>query len=185
MEKDELIDQHRIEVGQGRSIALSDLTPDLSLFHHGRNETQRLFEAKIYPIGERGQDRTGDKCIPTYVAHQEPKVRSFAKERDSVIDEDVKPFERGEVGRGRGSYDGQELVASSRQRLAQEMLLVLEEDVDGRRRESSLIRDFAQGPIVYPPRTEYLLGCVENVDPVLLGLGLPMRASLSSAVGLR
>jgi hypothetical protein len=47
------------------------------------------------------------------------------------------------------------------------MLLVLEEDIDGRRRESGLIRDLAQGAIAYSTLTEYLLGGIEDVQPIL------------------
>jgi hypothetical protein len=37
---------------------------------------------------------------------------------------------------------------------------------------------------VHSPLTEYFLGRIENVDSVLAALGLPVRASLSPAVGL-
>jgi hypothetical protein len=63
-------------------------------------------------------------------------------------------------------------------------LLVFEEDVDGGRREPGLISDLSQRAVVYSPLTEYLLGRVEDVDSVLAALGLPVRASLSPAVGL-
>ena len=116
MKKDELIDQHGIEVCEGACIARPDLAPGLSVFDDGRNEGQGLFEAEIHPIGERRQNRTRDSRVATYVAHQVPKVRTFTEECDRVIDEHMKFFERSEGTRGDGPNDGKEFVASSRQR---------------------------------------------------------------------
>jgi hypothetical protein len=84
-----------------------------------------------------------------------------------VIDEQVEPLERGEVCVGRCSNDRQQLVAPSRQRLGQEMLLVLEEHIDRGGRESGLICNFAQRAIVHSTLTENLLGRIEDVDSVL------------------
>ena len=79
---------------------------------------------------------------------------------------------------------GEQLVAPSRQGLGQEMLLVLEEEVDGGRRESGLVCDLPQGPIVYAACTEDLFGRIEDVDPVLAALGLALGPTLGPAVRL-
>ena len=64
------------------------------------------------------------------------------------------------------------------------MLLVLEEKVDRGSGESRLIGDLPQRAVVYAALTEYLLGRIEEVDPVLATLGLPLCSSLGSAVRL-
>ena len=90
-------------MSQGASIALSDLSPALSVLDDACNETQRLFEAKIDPIGERSQHGAGDGGVAPYVTHEQPEVRAFVEKSKGVIDEHVKLLEGGDgcVGRRR------------------------------------------------------------------------------------
>ena len=80
-------------MGQGAPIALSDLSLVLSVLDDACNETQRLLEAKIDPIGEGGQDGAGDGGVAPYVTHEQPEVRTFVEEGDGVIDQHVKLVE--------------------------------------------------------------------------------------------
>lgn len=185
MEKDELIQQYGVKVGKSASIAVPDLTDSLSLFDNGADETKGLFEALIHSAREVRQDRSGDTCVSTDMTQEQAKVRTLVEEPYGFVHKAMKLLERCQLRLDGFPDDGKQFITPSGEGFRQKMLLVLEEEIDGGRGESSLVSNLAQGSIVDSTHAEHLLGGIQDIDSILLILRQTISASLGSPIGLR
>jgi hypothetical protein len=159
-EEDVLVDEHRVEVGNGTGATVADLAGFLAVTDDAGDQRHRGHELTVRLAGPLGEGGPDDRRAAGDVTDQPPEVGVRLKERHRDVDDAVQLAERGEI-----------LLGASGERLAQQILLVLEEQVNSRCGESGLERDLAQGTGVYSVLAEHLLGGVENLGPVLRPAG--------------
>jgi hypothetical protein len=170
-EEDVLVDEHRVEVGNGTGATVADLAGFLAVTDDAGDQRHRGHELTVRLAGPLGEGGPDDRRAAGDVTDQPPEVGVRLKERHRDVDDAVQLAERGEILLGYGPQRGDQFVAASGERLAQQILLVLEEQVNSRCGESGLERDLAQGTGVYSVLAEHLLGGVENLGPVLRPAG--------------
>jgi len=146
--------------------AVADLASFLPVADDASDQRHRGHELTVRLAGVLGEGGPDDRRAAGDVTDQPPEVGVRLEERHRDVDDLVELAERGEILLGHGAQRADQLVAAPAERLAQQVLLVLEEQVNSRRREPGLERDLAQGPGLYSVLAEHPLGGVENLGPV-------------------
>jgi hypothetical protein len=113
------------------------------------------------------------------VTEQESEVRTLSEEADRGIDDSVERLERRQVTSRRFSHGAVPLIGATCADLRQQILLVLEEQVDGRCRESRQVGNLAERPVSDTVFAEDDLGRVEDLSSILFSTsGAPLCATV-------
>ena len=134
--KNVLVDEHRVQVRKGEGTTVADLPDFLPPADDAGEEHHRLPEITIHVAGVLSQGRSNDGRAARDVTNQPSEVGVGFEECPRDVDDAVEGIDRRKITLGRDLELAHKLGSSSRQRLSQQVLLVLEEQIDRCRGES-------------------------------------------------
>src|ERR1035437_5566131 len=128
-------------------VALSDSASGLSILHDAGEALQDLEVTTVYLVSEFSENGTCHRWSSTYVTEEEAELGPLVEEASGGVDDLMELVEWIQVAFCHLSDRGVPLVSTSRKRLRQKLLLVLEEQVERSRGESRKSGDPAKRPI--------------------------------------
>jgi len=177
-----LIGENRVEVGNGGGPADADLADFLPVADDAGEKCHRLGEITVHLAGVLGEGGSNDRGTACDVTDEPTEVRTGFEECPRDVDDSVELVERRKINLRDCLERGDQLGASAGERLRQQVLLVLEEQIDRRRGEAGEKGDLSQRPVPHSMLAEHPLSGVEDLCPILRPTSGP---SLGAEIELR